>query len=164
MRSATLPVPGATLYYEVRGTGPLLLSIPGGGGDAGVFDEMAAILEMDEKRTPPSDRPDLPRRIAELRARLAANTPAMLEHELRELTSYQPDYAVLAPAADRLVPAVGRDSGDTLPHRSAVEIAARLGRTVAEFPGGHNGIRADAEDFAPRLAEVLAPGAETYSV
>jgi pimeloyl-ACP methyl ester carboxylesterase len=74
MRSATLPVPGATLYYEVRGTGPLLLSIPGGGGDAGVFDEMAAILEMDEKRTPPSDRPDLPRRIAELRARLAANT------------------------------------------------------------------------------------------
>ncbi|MGV9816991.1 alpha/beta fold hydrolase [Nocardia xishanensis] len=46
MRSATLPVPGATLYYEVRGRGPLLLLVPGGGGDAGVFDEMAEILEQ----------------------------------------------------------------------------------------------------------------------
>ena len=29
-RSATLKVPGATLYYEVWGSGPLLLVIPGG--------------------------------------------------------------------------------------------------------------------------------------
>ncbi|WP_218001266.1 alpha/beta fold hydrolase [Nocardia thailandica] len=36
---------GATLYYEVRGSGPVLLLIPGGGGDAGVFDDMAAVLE-----------------------------------------------------------------------------------------------------------------------
>lgn len=35
--SSTLKVPGATLYYEVRGQGPLLLIIPGGPQDAGVF-------------------------------------------------------------------------------------------------------------------------------
>ncbi|WP_406345657.1 alpha/beta fold hydrolase [Streptomyces sp. NBC_00648] len=33
-----LRVPGATLYYEKRGTGPALLMIPGGGGDAAAFD------------------------------------------------------------------------------------------------------------------------------
>lgn len=38
MRSGTLPVPGATLYYEVSGAGPVLLLLPGSGGDAAVFD------------------------------------------------------------------------------------------------------------------------------
>lgn len=44
MRSATLKVPGATLYYEVRGTGPVLLLLPGSGGDAAVFDPIADTL------------------------------------------------------------------------------------------------------------------------
>ncbi|GAA1686593.1 alpha/beta fold hydrolase [Fodinicola feengrottensis] len=39
-----LTVDGATLYYEVRGSGPVLLMIPGGGGDAGYFGPIAAIL------------------------------------------------------------------------------------------------------------------------
>lgn len=33
----TLKVPGATLHYEVRGSGPVLLLIPGGPADAGAF-------------------------------------------------------------------------------------------------------------------------------
>lgn len=40
----SLKVPGATLYYEVRGSGPVLLAIPGGPTDAGVFTEMAGLL------------------------------------------------------------------------------------------------------------------------
>src|SRR5947207_14009686 len=40
----TLAVPGATLYYEVQGTGPVLLLLPGGGGDAAIFDVIAAPL------------------------------------------------------------------------------------------------------------------------
>lgn len=36
MRSGTLDVPGATLYYEVCGAGPVLLLLPGSGGDAAV--------------------------------------------------------------------------------------------------------------------------------
>ncbi|MFD9484439.1 alpha/beta fold hydrolase [Streptomyces sp. NPDC059991] len=39
-----LRVPGATLYYEKRGTGPALLMIPGGGGDAASFDLVGADL------------------------------------------------------------------------------------------------------------------------
>ncbi|MEV0845233.1 alpha/beta hydrolase [Streptomyces sp. NPDC049954] len=39
-----LKVPGATLHYEVRGSGPLLLLLPGGGGDAGVYDSFGALF------------------------------------------------------------------------------------------------------------------------
>lgn len=37
VRTGTLRVDGASLYYEVRGAGPLLLMIPPGNGDAGSF-------------------------------------------------------------------------------------------------------------------------------
>ncbi|MEU0565247.1 alpha/beta hydrolase [Nonomuraea sp. NPDC005983] len=40
----TLNVPGATLYYEVQGSGPVLLMIPGGPTDAGIFAGLAATL------------------------------------------------------------------------------------------------------------------------
>jgi pimeloyl-ACP methyl ester carboxylesterase len=36
-KSSTLKVPGARIYYEVQGAGPMLLMIPGGPQDAGVF-------------------------------------------------------------------------------------------------------------------------------
>jgi pimeloyl-ACP methyl ester carboxylesterase len=41
----SLKVPGATLYHEIRGSGPVLLCIPGGPVDASVFAEMAGQLE-----------------------------------------------------------------------------------------------------------------------
>jgi pimeloyl-ACP methyl ester carboxylesterase len=37
MKTATLEVPGANLYYEVRGAGPVLLFMPGGPADATTF-------------------------------------------------------------------------------------------------------------------------------
>lgn len=44
--TGTLDVPGATLYHEVRGSGPVLLLISGGAGDAGMyaglFDDLTA--------------------------------------------------------------------------------------------------------------------------
>jgi len=43
--TATLDVPGATLYYETRGgTGPVLLLIPGGNGDAAPYALIGDIL------------------------------------------------------------------------------------------------------------------------
>ncbi|MDP9870276.1 MULTISPECIES: alpha/beta fold hydrolase [Streptosporangium] len=47
MRTPTidmLPLPGASLYYEVRGTGPVLLLIPSGNGDAAPLGPMADAL------------------------------------------------------------------------------------------------------------------------
>ena len=42
--TATLKVPGASLYYEVTGSGPPLLMIPGAPADSGVFADLAAQL------------------------------------------------------------------------------------------------------------------------
>src|SRR5438093_5548926 len=43
-KSDTLKVTGATIYYEVRGTGPVLVMIPGGPADAGAFAGLAERL------------------------------------------------------------------------------------------------------------------------
>ena len=40
----TLQAPGAKIYYEVRGSGPVLLMIPGGALDAGIFAELSRQL------------------------------------------------------------------------------------------------------------------------
>ncbi len=44
MKRAALRVPGASLAYEVRGSGPVLLLMPGGPADAGVFGRIAPLL------------------------------------------------------------------------------------------------------------------------
>lgn len=44
VQSSRLKVPGATIYHEARGEGPLLLIIPGGPQDAGVFAGLAHLL------------------------------------------------------------------------------------------------------------------------
>ena len=43
-KTAILKVPGASLYYEVRGTGPVLLMMPGGPADASAFRSIAGEL------------------------------------------------------------------------------------------------------------------------
>src|SRR6202165_785603 len=42
----TLKVPGANLYYEVRGSGPVLLMMPGGPADATSFRSIAGQLAL----------------------------------------------------------------------------------------------------------------------
>jgi pimeloyl-ACP methyl ester carboxylesterase len=44
MRTGTLAVPGASLFYKVLGSGPLLLLLPGGSGDAEAFNGIAGHL------------------------------------------------------------------------------------------------------------------------
>jgi pimeloyl-ACP methyl ester carboxylesterase len=45
VQSSLLKVPGASLYYEVRGSGPVLLMMPGGPADAGAFRRIAGQLD-----------------------------------------------------------------------------------------------------------------------
>jgi pimeloyl-ACP methyl ester carboxylesterase len=45
VKTERLNVPGASLYYEVRGSGPVLLMMPGGPADAGAFRRIAGHLE-----------------------------------------------------------------------------------------------------------------------
>ncbi|MFC9034360.1 alpha/beta fold hydrolase [Streptomyces arboris] len=44
VRTGLLTVDGATLHHEVRGEGPLLVMMPGGSADAGIYDAIAADL------------------------------------------------------------------------------------------------------------------------
>ena len=43
-KTETLKVPGASIYYQVRGAGPVLLMMPGGPADAGAFRNIAGYL------------------------------------------------------------------------------------------------------------------------
>ncbi|WP_405486095.1 alpha/beta fold hydrolase [Nocardia sp. NBC_00511] len=273
MKSDVLRVPGASLYYETRGAGPLLVFLPGGGGDAGTVDPLAEVLDehftvvsldprgysrstldgpqvtqrvevqsedvfrlichltdepvyvvggsagaivgldllaryservrrlvaheppcfgvlsdaveqlamIDEvcavfhaegpaaagarflagignAMKPSPALTDLSPRAAEMWARLAVNGPLMMEYELREFTSYIPDFEALGQVADRLVMAAGRETRGALPYRPAVEIAGRLGLEITEFPGAHNGMRTDATEFARQLVTALSGG------
>jgi pimeloyl-ACP methyl ester carboxylesterase len=45
VKTSVLKVPGASIYYEVRGSGPVLLMMPGGPADAGAFRRIAEDLE-----------------------------------------------------------------------------------------------------------------------
>jgi pimeloyl-ACP methyl ester carboxylesterase len=88
-----LPVPGATLYYKVRGSGPLLLLLQGGDGDADGADALAdhltsryTVLSYDRRglsRSPVSDpgaEVDLPAHTEDASRLLAAVTaePALV--------------------------------------------------------------------------------------
>ena len=46
-KTERLKVPGASIYYEVRGSGPVLLMMPGGPADASAFRRIAGHLESD---------------------------------------------------------------------------------------------------------------------
>jgi len=45
MKTESLKVPGASIYYEVRGSGPVLLMMPGGPADASAFRRIAGHLD-----------------------------------------------------------------------------------------------------------------------
>ncbi|MFB7663681.1 alpha/beta fold hydrolase [Kitasatospora sp. NPDC056138] len=268
--TGTLKVPGATLHYEKRGSGPVLLLIPGGAGDAGLYEGMAAdlavrytvvsydprglsrspldgpltdqrvevwsddayrllelvsphelayvlgsssgaivaldllarhperlrrvvaheppLLEVLDDPAPhralfaevrevfraegvgaamgrfsaglgerPAERAtELPPELREMAPRMHANLPVFLEHMLCPFTATVPDVAALRRVADRLVPAVGRDSRGQEPLSGpAVRLAELLGTEVVEFPGGHVGCTEHPKEFAELLLAVL---------
>jgi pimeloyl-ACP methyl ester carboxylesterase len=91
-------------------------------------------------------------------------TDLMLHHNMRWLTTYEPDFEAIRRAPTRLVPAAGAEEAGTLASRGAYAVAERLGTDVAVFPGGHGGFMGgeygqppgEPEAFAVRLREVLA--------
>jgi pimeloyl-ACP methyl ester carboxylesterase len=94
-------------------------------------------------------------------------TDLMLEHNMRWLTTFEPDFDAIRRAPTRLVLARGEESGGAedgiLASRGAYAAAERLGSEVAVFPGGHGGFMGgeygqppgQPEAFAARLREVL---------
>ena len=95
--------------------------------------------------------------IAAMLARTEDNMTFWMEHEFRQYPAYHPDLDALAAAAEKIVPAGGRDSREkgNMPFLPVVTLAGRLGRVIAEFPGGHVGYAEYPGDFAARLGRLL---------
>jgi len=91
-------------------------------------------------------------------------TDLMLEHSMRWLTTFEPDFDALKRAPTRLVLAAGAESDGILASRGAYAAAERLGSDVVLFPGGHGGFMGGEygqepgkpAEFASKLREVLA--------
>jgi acetyltransferase/esterase len=95
--------------------------------------------------------------IAAMRARAEGNMTFWMEHEFRQYPAYHPDLDALAAAAGKIVPAGGGDSREkgNMPFLPVVTLARRLGRDIAEFPGGHVGYAEHPGDFATQLGRLL---------
>jgi pimeloyl-ACP methyl ester carboxylesterase len=91
-------------------------------------------------------------------------TDLMLEHHMRWLATFEPDFDAIKRAPTRLVLAAGEESEGILASRGAYAAAERLGSEVVIFPGGHGGFMGGEygqepgkpAEFAAKLREVLA--------
>jgi acetyltransferase/esterase len=95
--------------------------------------------------------------ITAMLARTKDNMTFWMKHEFRQYSAYHPDFDALAVVAEKIVPAGGRDSREkgNMPFLPVVTLAGRLGRNIAEFPGGHLGYAEHPGDFATRLVRLL---------
>ena len=88
----------------------------------------------------------------------------MLAHNVRYLTSYEPDFEALKRAPTRIVMAVGEEPSRSLAQRGGEAAAERLGQRAVAFPGDHGGFMGGEYgqppgkpvEFAAKLREVLA--------
>jgi len=85
-----------------------------------------------------------------------------LMRNMPDCNAYQPDLDALAGLGDRLVVAVGADSGQQMAARGGRSVAEALGVPVTEFPSNHGGFlggeygqQGDPEAFAAKLHETL---------
>lgn len=130
----------ATMSAGIGDPGPAVGRGASGTGSEGSQEGPAAEL-------PPPD--------PEALRRMRANNPVFLEHMLCPFTGYVPDTTALAAGVERLVLAVGEESGRQLTARPVRVLAERLGREAVEFPGGHVGVVQRPAAFAAMLRKVL---------
>ncbi len=66
------------------------------------------------------------------------------------------DLSILKSSPTRIIVAVGEVSEGRFPHKSAMELAKRLGTQAVLFPGEHGGFLTHPAEFAERLHRMLA--------
>ncbi|MFD9395814.1 alpha/beta fold hydrolase [Streptomyces sp. NPDC060000] len=133
-RTGTLAVPGATLHYETLGSGPVLLLIPGGAGDAGLYAGMAPRL---------------------------ATRYTVVSYDPRGLSRSPLDGPADAPRADEQVPVWSDDAhrllGLLAPDEEAVVLGCSSGAVVAvDLLARHPGRLRRVVAHEPPLLELLA--------
>src|SRR5438477_228322 len=171
MKTATLNVPGASIYYEVRGAGPALLMMPGGPADAGAFRNIAGplaahytVVTYDPRglshtrirQAPPPPPPGEPTpEMREGMAQMQRNMDFWFRHYFQAIAHYEPDFDALKSGSTRIVPGVGDASRGELAHEGGLALARRLGTEAVVFPGAHGGFDTNAAEFAVKLQQVF---------
>ncbi|MBO0730777.1 MAG: hypothetical protein J2P57_16085, partial [Acidimicrobiaceae bacterium] len=92
-------------------------------------------------------------------AEAMATSERFFRHGLLPIALYEPDFSRLQSASTRVVAAGGTTSRGQFAQRGAEALAARLGSSLVEFPGGHAGFISDAKDFCALLRLTLLPDA-----
>jgi pimeloyl-ACP methyl ester carboxylesterase len=104
-----------------------------------------------------SDRHALVRAVdASVGAAWMSNARYWFEHELRQYPAADVDVDALKAMADRIVPAVGRDSVGFPAHDATEELGKRLGRSAVVMPGGHLGFLSKSGGFADALLRCVS--------
>ena len=86
---------------------------------------------------------------------IRANAAYWFEQELRQYPAVDLNLDALKAYADRIVPAVGRESRGYPTYEVNAELAQKLGRELIELPGGHVGYAAHPAEFARELVQAL---------
>jgi clorobiocin biosynthesis protein CloN7 len=89
-------------------------------------------------------------------AEAVATSERFFGHGLLPIALYEPDFSALQGGPARVVVAGGTTSKGEFPQRTAAAFAERLGTTLIDFPGGHDGFATDAREFATCLRLALA--------
>jgi len=137
MRTETLQMPGAPLYYEVRGSGPVLLMIPGGPMDADGFKGIADRL-ADTYTVVTYD--------------CRGNSRSPMQGSWDDLT-----VGLFADDAHRLLDAVSPDQADVLGSSGGATYALDL---VARYPGRVGTLVA----HEPPVSELLPDAARYHAL
>ena len=87
------------------------------------------------------------------------NMNFFLAHDAPAAHSYQIGVEALQRVRNKILPAAGRSSGDSMPHHSVLALAKLLGSDVTYFPGGHTAYFLRPKAFAETLrAAFSSPG------
>jgi pimeloyl-ACP methyl ester carboxylesterase len=106
---------------------------------------------------PPAQRAEPPSaETAEAFGRVPGNVDYFLAHGFRPISKYRPDVSALLESSSRVVVGVGETSDGSLPYRTSIALAERLGTVPVRFPGGHGGYNEKPAAFAERLHQVLS--------
>jgi pimeloyl-ACP methyl ester carboxylesterase len=122
-------------------------------GPPAAMKKMAALSRLNlEDREPDVDLalPDAQR--AALHSR---NVNFFLAHDAPAAHSNKLDLAALQNVRSKILPAAGRNSGNSMPHQTVKALADRLNSKIAYFTGGHTAYVLRPRDFAATLRMTL---------
>jgi len=115
-----------------------------------------ALEKFREQAFAPIDRPVMARSTQRSIAEHGdGNAEYWFEHELRQYPAARLDIDALRAHADRILLAVGRESRGYPCYQVNQELGGRLGRDVAQLPGGHLGCVTHAAEFVAQLVAAL---------